>query len=431
VTLPTEPEPPAAPPTPPPPATTVAVGDSARPGGGDGILSAEGSAPPLRLMVLDQRFLAPFAALSVLLGVLWLVRGVLVPLLFVAVLTFLGAPLVARIERRGWPRSLGAGLFLLGGTLLLLGLSALVVPPLLRDVALVLERAPEALRGAVAALERLLGVTLPRTLSDLTGSASRDLLQRLSPMAEKGGALVGEGALGLARGAASAAGMLAQALLVPVITFFVLTELPGVKRVIVDVSPPRARAWGARYAPLVEESLSALVRGQLTVAALMAVLYAIGLLVSGVPAALAIAVLAGAAYLIPFASASVAFVLSAAFALLERGLGGGPAILGALITCVVVQFVEGYLLTPRIVGEKAGLSPLATLLAVLFGGTAAGFLGVLFALPVGAVLAVILREEVQRHRTSGPVPTADTASTATASSLFFSSAAPSAAEPDA
>jgi predicted PurR-regulated permease PerM len=187
-------------------------------------------------------------------------------------------------------------------------------------------------------------------------------------------------------------------LIVPVITFFVLTELPGFIGVVVDLSPARLRAWGERYAPLIDRSLSALVRGQLTVAALMSVIYAIGLLASGVPAALAIAVLAGAAYLVPFASASVAFVLSAAFALLERGADAGAPILGAVITCIVVQLVEGYVLTPRIVGEKAGLSPLATLLAVLLGGTAAGFLGVLFALPVGAVLAVVLREEVRRHR---------------------------------
>ena len=357
---------------------------------------------PLRLIVLDQRLLAPFAALSVLLGALWLVRGVLVPLLFVGVLTFLGAPFVDRVARRGWPRSIGAGLFLLGGASLVVGLFALVVPPLVRDLAIVVQRAPEALQAGVVFVEKTFGLTLPRTLSELTGDASRELLARLSPVAEKGGALVGEGALGLARGAASAAGMLAQALLVPVITFFVLTELPGFIGVVVDLSPARVRTWGGRYAPLIDRSLSALVRGQLTVAALMAVIYAIGLLISGVPAALAIAVLAGAAYLVPFASASVAFVLSAAFALLERGVDAGAPILGAVITCVIVQLVEGYVLTPRIVGEKAGLSPLATLLAVLLGGTAAGFLGVLFALPVGAVLAVVLREEVRRHRPGVP-----------------------------
>jgi predicted PurR-regulated permease PerM len=362
----------------------------------------------LRLIVLDQRLLAPFAALSVLLGVLWLVRGVLVPLLFVGVLTFLGAPLVDRVARRGWPRSVGAGLFLFGAALLVAGLFALVLPPLLRDLAVVVRRAPDALSAALVGIEKTFGLTVPRTLSELTGDASRELLDRLSPVAARGGALVGEGALGLMRGAASAAGVLGQALLVPVITFFVLSELPGFIGVVVDLSPARVRAWGRRYAPLVEQSLSALVRGQLTVAALMAVLYAVGLLASGVPAALAIAVLAGAAYLIPFASASVAFALSAAFSLLERGTDAGTPIVGAVITCVVVQLVEGYVLTPRIVGEKAGLSPLATLLAVLLGGTAAGFLGVLFALPVGAVLAVVLREEVRRHRppaaASAPTP---------------------------
>ena len=71
--------------------------------------------------------------------------------------------------------------------------------------------------------------------------------------------------------------------------------------------------------------------------------------------------------------------------------------MGALITSVVVQLLEGYLLTPRIVGHRAGLSPLAALLAVLLGGAAAGFLGVLFALPVGAVCALVLREESRRR----------------------------------
>ncbi len=382
------------------------------------VAEAAPSSAPLRLIVLDQRLLAPFAALSVLLGALWLVRGVLVPLLFVGVLTFLGAPFVDRVARRGWPRSIGAGLFLHAGVLLIVGLFALVVPPLVRDLAIVVQRAPEALQAGVVFVEKTFRLTLPRTLSELTGDASRELLARLSPVAEKGGALVGEGALGLARGAASAAGMLAQALLVPVITFFVLTELPGFIGVVVDLSPARVRAWGRRYAPLIDQSLSALVRGQLTVAALMAVIYAIGLLISDVPAALAIAVLAGAAYLVPFASASVAFVLSAAFALLERGTDAGAPILGAVITCVIVQLIEGYVLTPRIVGEKAGLSPLATLLAVLLGGTAAGFLGVLFALPVGAMLAVVLREEVRRHR-----PGATASASSVPSSVVAESAA--------
>jgi predicted PurR-regulated permease PerM len=393
------------------------------PDGGEGDVVVPGGAgtTPFRLVVLDERLLAPLALLILCGGLLWLVRAVLVPLLFVGVLTFVGAPLVERIARRGWPRSVGAGIYLISGAVFVSALFALVLPPLARDLTIVVERAPEAIKAAMAFVERSLGITLPRTPGELTGSASRELLERLSPVAEKGGALVGQGALGLARGAMSALGMLGQALLVPVITFFVLSELPAVSRVVVDVSPPRVRAVALRYGPLVDEALSALVRGQLTVAALMAVLYGIGLLISDVPAALAIAALAGAAYLIPFASAGVAFLLSALFALLERGAAAGGPVLGALVTCVIVQVVEGYLLTPRIVGGKAGLSPLAALLAVLFGGTAAGFLGVLFALPVGAVVAVVVREELRRH------PPAAAASSLTPAAPLPSS--PAVAEP--
>jgi predicted PurR-regulated permease PerM len=167
--------------------------------------------------------------------------------------------------------------------------------------------------------------------------------------------------------------------------------------------PDRARATALRYAPLVDDALTGLVRGQVTVAAIMAVIYAIGLFIAGVPLTLAIAVLAGAAYLIPFASATVCLVLAAAFSLLELGTGALWPIVGAAITAGVVQLLEGYVLTPRIVGEKAGLSPLATQLAVLCGGSAAGFLGVLFALPVGAIAAIVIRDLAAR----APVPSAE------------------------
>jgi predicted PurR-regulated permease PerM len=139
------------------------------------------------------------------------------------------------------------------------------------------------------------------------------------------------------------------------------------------------------------------VRGQVIVAGLMVLIYLIGLSIAGVPLAFAIAILAGAAYLIPFASAAVCLVLSSAMSLLELGSNAAQPLIGALIVSVVVQLIEGYLLTPRIVGEQAGLSPLAALLAVLLGGAAAGFLGVLFALPLACVAALILKEEAARR----------------------------------
>lgn len=359
----------------------------------------------LRPLVVDERAVLLLLGLGAAVAVLAAISSVLLPLLFVGIATFVGAPFVADLERRGLPRSIGSGVVVVGALLAIVGLLALVVPALVGDLLALFQRAPAALTALGAWIEGTFGVTIPTSVRDLSGLAASELVEQLTPMAATGGAIVKVGALGLYKGAASAVGFLLQALLVPVIAYFVLSELPEVKQMVWALWPARARAAARRYGPLAAEALTGLVRGQVTVAAIMAVIYAVGLAISGVPLTLAIAVLAGAAYLIPFASATVCLVLAAAFSLLELGTGALWPIVGAAITSGVVQLLEGYVLTPRIVGEKAGLSPLATLLAVLCGGSAAGFLGVLFALPVGAIAAIVIRELAAR----APVPSAEPA----------------------
>ena len=378
------------------PAATPSSSSSAT----DRMLAADGS---LRPVLIDEHLLLMLVALAAGFGLLWAIRGVLLPLLFVGVATFLGAPAVAALQRRGVPRAVGAALVLASAGLVLLGLAGLVLPALVRDLVDLVQRAPEALRTLAGKFEALTGVAVPTNIKGVSDLAATAWFDQLSSVAANGGALVGQGALGIVHGAVSALGFVAQAILVPIIAYFVLTELPEAKRVAWALWPERARGVTVRYLPLVDDALSGLVRGQLTVALIMAGLYAVGLAVTGVPSALAIAVLAGAAYVIPFASATVCLILAVAFSLLELGTGATWPIVGALVTAGAVQLIEGYLLTPRIVGEKAGLSPLATLLAVLCGGSAAGFLGVLFALPVGAVVAIVVRDVARQRLSSSPV----------------------------
>ncbi|MDP2339694.1 MAG: AI-2E family transporter [Deltaproteobacteria bacterium] len=359
----------------------------------------------LRPLIIDEKLFLTIVAIAVGVFFLYLVRGVLVPMIFVVIVTFLGAPFVARLERRGVARGVGAAVFLLLVGAGIAFLIALVAPKLVSDIAALVQKLPDLLSAAAVQIEKRTGVEIPTTWRDFSSEASQELLDQLSPFAAKGGALVGQGALGLFKGAASAAGVLAQVALVPIIAYFVLTELPGVQRFARTLAPAKLRATGDRYLPLVDDALSGLVRGQLTVVALMSVVYIVGLGISGVPLAAAIGILAGFAYLIPYASATVALILSVSLTLLERGWDDGKLpILGAIITCVVLQILEGYVFTPRIVGEKAGLSPLAALLAVLLGGSAAGFLGVVFALPVGAVIALVLREELKSRSAGGAPP---------------------------
>ena len=360
----------------------------------------------LRPLVVDANVLGAVLGLCGAVFAVWLVRGVLLTLLFVAVLSFAAAPTVRSLEARGVPRSAAAMLVLVAVALALAGLVGLVVPPLFDDVAKLAEELPQAVRAAADWLKDRFGITVPMQLSDFSVEAAEDLARQVMPFAKASGAssmgsavgnAVGSGALGVMRGAFGAFGVILQAALVPVLAFFVLAELPGLARTLAVLIPRPWRSTTTHYLPLIDEVLTGLFRRQLVVALILVAVYVVGLSIAGVPLALAIGLLSGAAYLVPFASAAVCLLLSALFALLELRGDAGPALVGALITSVAVQLLEGYVLTPRIVGERAGLSPLAALLAVLLGGSAAGFLGVLFALPVGAVCALVLREESRRR----------------------------------
>ncbi len=356
------------------------------------------SIPALRVVAIDLHML--FVALALAAGAygFWLVRDVVVPLLLVGVVTFVGAPVVAWLEAHRWPRGLGAAAFVVGAVLFVAALLSMVVPALVSDLSSLFEQLPEALQRAAAWAHRHLGVALPTRLSDLSSEASRELLGQL-----RGG--VGSTTAGVLRGAASAAAVLTEAVLVPVLGYFALTELPRIQVVVKNLVPKRTRPVLGYYVPLIEVTLSKLVRGQLVVAAIDAVLYVVGLTISGVPLALAIGVIAGAAYFIPFASGFVSVILAVAFSIVELGSASLWPIVGAVITMAVVQSLEAYILTPRIVGEKAGLSPFAAILAVVLGGAAAGLVGALFALPVGAVVALIVREEARRRAPAGSEPT--------------------------
>jgi predicted PurR-regulated permease PerM len=351
----------------------------------------------LRLLVLDARLLWQMLGVAALVLFAWLVRDVLVSLILVGVLTFVGAPVVAWLERHRFRRSLGALAFALGAVLFVAALISLLVPALVHDFSSLIERLPSIAKELAAWLAAR-GVALPTRLEDLSDEASKEVLDFV-----RGG--VGP-ATSVLKGAWSAASVVLDAVLVPVLTYFALADLPRAKRVVASVVPKTWRPTLAYYVPLVEVTLGKLVRGQLLVAGIMAALYSVGLSISGVPLFLAIGVISGCAYFVPFASGVVAFVLSAAFCVIEQGTGALPHIIGVVITVGVVMGLEAYVLTPRIVGEQAGLSPLAAIVAVILGAAAAGLLGALFALPVSAVIALVLREHA---RQGAPLASEDSA----------------------
>ncbi|WP_298143814.1 chloramphenicol efflux transporter CxpE [uncultured Acinetobacter sp.] len=180
------------------------------------------------------------------------------------------------------------------------------------------------------------------------------------------------------------------AVLIPIIAFYFLLDwdrmLDGLRRLI-----PRRYENGTLH--VVNEChsvLGAFVKGQLLVMVLLGVVYAVGLQLIGLEVGLIIGMIAGLASIIPYLGFAVGIIAAVIASLFQFGLDWMQLAL-VLVVFMVGQAIEGYVLQPFLLGDKIGLSPVAVVFAVLAGAQLAGFLGMLIALPVAAVIVVLLR----------------------------------------
>jgi len=167
---------------------------------------------------------------------------------------------------------------------------------------------------------------------------------------------------------------------------------------IFELVPPKNRDLIKETALEVNEVLSRFVRGQLMVASLMAVLYSLGLFIMGTPLSLFIGVLAGYANLVPYAGAIFGFAPAFILTLLHHQ--EFMPLFGVFFVFLVVQALEGMIITPRIVGEQIGLHPVVIMVSVLIGVEFFGLLGAILGVPVAAVAQVLLRRSIIKYRES-------------------------------
>ncbi len=190
-------------------------------------------------------------------------------------------------------------------------------------------------------------------------------------------------------GWSAATQVLGLVFLVPVVMFFLLLDWPAMIARVAELVPPRWRAGTSDLLGEIDGLLGQYLRGQLLVMIALAVFYSVGLLLAGYELWLPIGVLTGLLVVIPY----LGFATGLVFALISGMLQLGP--LHGLVAVAIVyglgQWIESFVLTPRLVGERIGLHPIAVILALLAFGTLFGFIGVLLALPLSAMVAVGLR----------------------------------------
>ena len=189
-----------------------------------------------------------------------------------------------------------------------------------------------------------------------------------------------------------------NAVLILFVMFYLLIDWDHFFKLIRKIVPLRAQETVHHLAMHADGLLSQYLRGMLIVISIMSVFYSVGLSVIGIKGAAALGVFTALMIVIPYIGITLGFTLAILAALLQFGPGG--AIIGVLVLYGLGQFIEGFFLTPRLVGERIGLHPVAVLFALLLFGKLFGFFGVLLALPTSAVGLVLLQYGWSRYTQS-------------------------------
>ncbi|TBR07119.1 MAG: AI-2E family transporter [Lysobacter sp.] len=324
---------------------------------------------------------------------LWVLAPVLTPFAIAALLGWLGDPVVHRLEARGRSRNSAVALVFVVMSLALLLLLLLVVPALERQVVILLTALPNY-------RDWIVGTAVPwvetRTGFQLRAWLDLDHLMQLARTNwERAGGFAATMLGYLSRSGFALLGLVANVVLLPVLTFFFLRDW--------DLLIERAAALVPRaYLPTVmrlaresSDVLGAFLRGQFLVMLILGGMYGAGLWAVGLDLGILIGLIAGLLTFVPYLGPTSGIVLGLVAALVQYHDWQHAA--GVLAVFGVGQVIESYWLTPKLVGDRIGLHPMAVIFAVLAGGQLFGFLGMLLALPVAAVVNVLLRYAQERY----------------------------------
>ena len=342
----------------------------------------------------SQKWLVLAGGLSVG-GFLYLLAPILTPFLIAATLAYLGDPLVDKFEAYRWPRT--AGVVLVFGVLLMLLLAGvlLLVPVLEEQIITLVAKWPAFVDWVqftlVPWLARTIGVDA-RTLNlDQFKQALMAHWQTAGGFAAMLFASASSSGLALL-------GWVANLILIPVVTFYLLRDWDVLVAHIRQLLPRQVEATVVRMAGEVDGVLGAFLRGQLLVMAALAGVYTLGLWIIGLDVAFLIGLIAGLLSFVPYLGFIIGIALAGIAAYLQ--FQEWMPLVWVALAFGIGQMLESMLLTPMLVGDKIGLHPVAVMFAVMAGGHLFGFIGVLLALPVAAVIMVLLREGHRRYLNS-------------------------------
>ena len=326
---------------------------------------------------------------------LYILSPVLTPFAVAAIFAYLFDPLVDRLQRMKLSRTWATTIVFLVLMILMIIVLVLLIPYLQRQIATLIRHLPDWIAWVQNEGVPWLNAKFDLSLEAPDMQSIVTVLQE--HWKEAGGAAATVVAV-LSKSGFTIVGWIVHVVVVPVAFFYLLRDWHTMIDSIHDLLPRSVEPTITKLARESDETLSGFIRGQVSVMLVLGAIYAIALWAVGIDIGPLIGIIAGLISFVPYLGSITGILMGLIAALVQYH--DWLHIFLVLGVFVVGQMIEGYILVPRLVGEKIGLHPLAVIFAVLAGGELFGFLGVLLALPIASICMVMLRYLHGRYRAS-------------------------------
>ena len=337
----------------------------------------------------------------VLIVFLYYLRSITIPILIAAIFAYILDPVIDKLEKYHLSRSKAIFMLTFAAVAIFFLLLLLIVPAVESELRETVKKLPHY----AVAFKNKIGPLIDETLS----KAFPDSTYRVDMLLTQGEKMLKEVPLDIwkqvfqvmsstFKGTLSLFISIFGTLIIPLYLYFLLKDFDRFKDGIVSLIPERKREFIVLKFCEIDETLSAFIRGQLSICLILAIIYSIGLSLIGVDLALIIGILSGIAFLIPYVGTFLGILAASVMAALE--FHDFTHIIYVLALYGGAQALEGAVITPKIIGEKIGLHPLVIIVAIITGGELFGLMGMLLAVPVAAILKIVIHTALDNYKES-------------------------------
>lgn len=310
-------------------------------------------------------------------------------------LAYLFFPLIQRLEKFGIHRNIAVLSVFFMSTLINVGILIAIIPGIVNDLKDLMNEFPQSVEMALQQIERLAqwaGINVSLNTMMLKAYIYKHAQEISAGVLNTLTSGFGVAFTGISKWLLS----IVNVLLIPIFFFYFVSDFEKIIDQIESFIPPGVRTAVHTYIESINQILRGYLRGQFLVAAILATLYSIGLSIVGIKFGFLIGLLTGFLSFIPYVGFLTGICLSLLMVL--ANFTGMSQLVGLAVVFGLIQALESFLITPRLVGNSVGLSPLASLLALLIGGNVLGLFGMLLAIPTAAFIKIVLNDLKEEYQ---------------------------------